>query len=205
MIIGEKNLIEQLNCPEELLPVIRKLKSPRLIQNYIGENFTYNHSDTTYRSFIEVMKTYNADCFEGGIGFAYPLLYLWGYHPQIVLIHADHEKDVDHNLVTYRYKNRLGAIAMSSYKELLDRLPLFDNMQELIMSYYHHYTCPDPRWFNEYTVIGYSDPVDLVKKFGTGWFFLPGETALKYLYDHYMDGVMCTPVFTGERYPYPGE
>ncbi len=205
MIINENSLVKQLGCPEELLPLIRKLRSPRLIQNFMEEKFTYNHSDTTFRSFIEVVKTYNADCFEGCIGFAYPLLYIWGYHPEIVLIHADHEKDVDHNLVVYRYRHKLGSIAMSSYKTLLDRLPLFDNMQDLIMSYYHHYTCPDPRWLGEHTVIGYSDPINLVEKFGTKWFFMPGETTLKYLYDHYMDNIKCTKVFGGERYPYPGE
>jgi len=188
-----QNLFQQLNTPEK-------------IQAFMKEKLKYNHHDT-YKSFISILETSSADCFEGGIGFAYPLLYLHNYHPEIVMIHADNKIDVDHTLVVYRVGKKIGAIAKSYYPMLMDRPPVFDTFRDLIMTYYLHYVCEikGHKLCGTYTVIGYSDPINLVEKFGTNWFFLEGDFALKNLYDHFTDNVWCTKIFNNERFLYPPE
>jgi hypothetical protein len=51
-------------------------------------------------------------------------------------------------------------------------------------------------------MVGYSDKIDLVAKFGTDWMFREGENALQDIYDNYARNLMCTHLFNGSRYPY---
>jgi len=201
----EKSLLE-MGFPEKFLSLFYHLSTPEKIQDYLKKELVYNEKET-FRSFIDIAESKTADCFEGGVGFAYPLLYLHGYHPQIVMIHADNKIDVDHTLVAYRLKNKIGTIAKSNYPLLTDRPPEFDTLRDLILTYYPHYVCEikEHEFHGMYTVIGFSDPIDLVKKFGTGWFFARGDNALEYLYDHFTEDVLCTRMFSSCRFPYPPE
>ncbi len=201
--VGPEKLTE-LGCPENLTPLIQQLKTPALIQDYIKKHLIYDHADN-YRAVVDVVKDKKADCFQGTIGFAYPLLYLWGYHPQIVMLQADNVRDVDHNLAVYRIKNKLGAIAMSNFPLLTDRPAIFDSLYELAESYYPHYWTDWPKYYGELTMVGFCQPIDLAKKFGTGWFFQKGRNALKNLYDTYTEGLVCTDIFTSKKYAYPEE
>lgn len=187
---------------EQFKDLISQLKTPERIQTYLNDSLIYNFEDTT-RSFRGVLESKMADCFEGGVSFAYILLHYHGFNPKIVMIQA--ENDVDHTLVVYRKKRLWGSIAKSRHKELTGKRAEFSTLRELILSYYPDYTSDYPKYKGQYSMVGFSDPIDLVKKFGTDWFFLPGDFALQHLYDTFTSGVMCTNVFTEERYPYPPE
>lgn len=197
-----KSILE-LGCPKKILSLLNKLNHPRTIQDYMKNKLEYNHRDDTNRSFLGVVEAKAADCFEGSVSFAYVLLYLWGYDPRIVLIHA--VNDVDHTLVVYKRYDKLGSVAMSRQKELMDRPAVFSNLKDLVLDYYPHYTSIYPKYAGQLTMRGFSDPINLVKKFGIGWFFLPGNNAIEYLYKHIADNLTCTNIFTGKRYPYPPE
>jgi hypothetical protein len=54
-------------------------------------------------------------------------------------------------------------------------------------------------------LVGYTDPIDLVKKFGRGWFFREGNDAELPIFERYARGAVCTHLFTGERYKYHDE
>jgi hypothetical protein len=203
--VDDKYLIK-LGFPEKYIPLINKLNTPEKIQEYLKKELIYNEKET-FQSFIDIAETKIADCFEGGVGFAYPLMFLHGYHPQIIMIHADNQIDVDHTLVAYRLGDKIGTIAKSNYPLLMDRPPEFESIRDLILTYYPHYVCEikEHEFHGMYTVIGFSDPIDLIKKFGTSWFFTRGKNALKDLYDHFTDGVMCTRMFSNYHFPYPPE
>ncbi len=202
----EEKLLLEMGFPEKLIPFINRLNTPEKIQEYLKKELVYNEKEI-FQSLIDIAETKIADCFEGGVGFAYPLMYLHGYNPKVVMIHADNQIDVDHTLVAYRLGDKIGTIAKSNYPLLMDRPPEFSSLRDLILTYYPHYVCEikEHEYHGMYTVIGYSDPIDLVKKFGTEWFFARGENALKNLYDHFTDDVMCTRMFSNYRFPYPPE
>lgn len=200
-MITSRDSLLGLGLAKNFLPLLQRLSTPQKIQYFMRLKFHYNHEET-HRSFVGVATTLQADCFEGGT-FAYTLLYLHEYNPKIVMIHA--ENDVDHLIVTYQHDKNYGSVGMSRQYKLTDRPPIFNTMRDLIMSYYPHYTSSYPEYEGQHTMVGFSDAVDLVEKFGVNWFFLPGDTALEYLYDHVADNVMCTHIFTGNRYPYPPE
>lgn len=196
--------MNKINCPIEFYSLIQELNTPFKIQKYMKERLTYHHQDTV-KSFPHIIRDHTADCFEGGIGFAYPILYYWGYDPSVVMLHADHKRDFDHTLIIYKKKNKIGSIAKSSFPTLMDRKPIHSSLHELIDTYYPYYVSDFPEYVGENTLIGYSDPIDLIAAFGTDWFFLKGDNALKNLYDHFTDGIMCTNYFTKKRFLYPPE
>ncbi len=200
----DSHILEKLGCPASLSTLCQRLNTPSTIQQYMVEHFIYNNSDTN-SGFLTIIQHMSADCFEGGAGFAFPLLYLHGYYPKIVMIQADNRIDVDHTLVVYRKNNFIGSIAWSSYKTLMDRPPIFSSLRDLIMTYFPHYTCELPQYKGHYTVIGYSDPIDLVNKFGREWFFTSGSRALQHIYDNFTEHVYCTSLFGNKRYLYPPE
>lgn len=202
--IIDPQILTILSCPKSLIPLIEELKTPILMQDYIKKNLEYEHEDN-YRAIADVVDDKVADCFQGTIGFAYPLLHLWGYKPKIVMLQADNKRDVDHNLAVYRIKNKLGAIAMSNFPLLTDRPAVFDSLYELAESYYPHYWTDWPKYYGQLTMAGFCQPIDLIKKFGTGWFFQKGKNALKHLYDTYTNGLVCTDIFTKRKYAYPEE
>lgn len=178
------------------------LNNPQKIQKYLKSELEYNYNDTL-RSFRGVVENESADCFEGAVSFAYILLYYWKFDPRIVFIQA--ENDVDHTLVVYKKNKKYGSVAMSRHQELMGKPPEYNSLFDLIYSYYPDYTSDYPEFLGQLSMRGFSDPIDLVKKFGTGWFFLPGDNALEHIYDHVTENVQCTSIFTKARYPYPPE
>lgn len=195
------SLVAGLDLPESIESLARKLNSPEEIQRYL-HTLRYNHLDTT-RSARGIIETNTAHCFEGSSGLAYALLKLCGYHPRIVMIQADNELSVDHNLAVYSLDGRLGAVAMSSLRTLMGRPPRFKSLRSLIKSYESYYTADyPPERVGEPALIGYTDPIDL-DRYGMEVFFAKGDQAMRHIYDTYTDGVMCTNFKTGESYPYP--
>jgi len=191
-------------CPEKYISLVKQLNTPWEIQEYIDQHFTYDHSNTT-RGLIGILETKGnpAHCFEGAI-FAYTLLWLHRWQPAIVLLQAgDNKYGEDHNIVVYRYKNRLGAVAMSAWDTLKGKPPAYPSLRDLVLGgYYFPFTSELDPYKGVWDLIGYSDPIDLQKKFGLEWMFRKGENALQDIYDYYARDLMCTHIFNGSRYPY---
>ena len=199
--------LHTLGCPDKYIPLVQQLDTPWQVQTYINQHFKYDHSNAT-RGLVGILETKGnlAHCFEGAM-FAYTLLWLHGWKPSIVLLQAgDNKYGEDHNIVPYRYGNRLGAVAMSAWETLKGKPPVYPSLRDLVLGgYYFPFTSELDPYKGVWDLVGYSDKIDLVAKFGTGWMFRDGQNALRDIYDYYARDLMCTHLFNGSRYRYIDE
>lgn len=163
-----------LDFSEEELLIVGALDSPRRVQWFLDNEVYYNNDhaaveqEETSISPRKVLRAGMAHCFEGAL-FAYAVNYLHGFEPRWMLLEGS--RDVDHNLVVYQDKHavRWGCNAHSGYPRLNGREAEFFTLRELAESYVPYYYSGytnDPR---DLTLVGFSEPVDLTKKFGTQW------------------------------------
>jgi len=172
--------LQRLGCPGDLIPLVQQLDTPQKIQEYVDSHLVYDHSDDT-RGLVGVFRDGKAHCFEGAL-FIDTLLEVHKRGPKVVLLQAGGGKrniyGEDHNIVVYRYKDRLGSVAMSSWPTLKDRPPVFHSLRDLVaIGYWNAYTSEVPGYEKVHNLIGFTDPIDLVKKFGTNWMFRDGPHA----------------------------
>lgn len=196
--------LRTLGCPDKYIPLVKQLNTPWKIQEYIDQHFTYDHSNAT-RGFVGILETEGnpAHCFEGAI-FAYTLLWAHGWKPGIVLLQAgDNRYGEDHNIVPYRYGDRLGSVAMSAWETLRGKPPVYPSLRDLVLGgYYFPFTSELDPYKGVWDMVGHSDKIDVVAKFGTDWMFREGKNAVQDIYDDYARNLMCTHLFNGSRYPY---
>ena len=142
-------------------PVLRKLKKPRQIQDFLDDHVEYNSAVTCYSPLL-VIRNGLAHCMEGAM-FAAAALRRLGHEPLIVDLLA--VRDDDHVLAVFRENGCWGAIAKSNYAGLRFRSPVYRTIRELAMSYFEHYYNPK----GEKTLRGYSRPVNLSRFDGLNW------------------------------------
>lgn len=169
----------------EELKQISPLDTPKKIQDYLDRDIGYNgdyltsaERDTAY-SPKQVLQHRKAHCFEGAL-FAYTCLFLHGYQNDalsIMLLLGI--EDQDHNLCVYQDKEsgQYGAIAKSGSRlsGLGGREAGFTTFEELANAYSGHYgrygdhLDIEPEHRNITSLLGYSEGINLVDKFGTDW------------------------------------
>lgn len=158
---------------EELL-ILAALDNPRRVQWFLDNEVYYNNDhgeiemDETSMPPRELLRTGKAHCFEGA-QFAYMVNYLHGFEPRWVLLEGT--RDVDHNLVVYQDKHavRWGCNAHSGYPHLGGRDPEYFTIGEMAETYMPYYYSGYTNKPSDLTLAGYSEPVDLTKKFGVQW------------------------------------
>lgn len=167
-----------LQFPQEECLVIATLNTPRKVQRFINTNLTYNQdhiingsmeqNEETALSPRMVLRTALGHCFEAGL-LAYMINYLHGYDPRLVFLEGIFGDD-DHTIVRVKGKDgRYGANAQSSYRHLRGRPMVFSSDRELAESYKGWYTFSARYEPERSNLVGYSEPIDMVEKFGTGW------------------------------------
>ena len=77
----------------------------------------------------------------------------------------DLKKDSDHALCIFRINKFWGAISKTNHSVLRWRDPIYKNVRELAMSYFHEYFLDN----GQKTLESFSKPFDIWKKFGTKW------------------------------------
>lgn len=191
------------------LTVFAALDTPQKVQAFLDTELTYNNdhatpdSEETAWTPRQVLARANAHCFEGAM-FAYAVNTLHGHAPRLVLLEAS--QDSDHNLVLYRdaASGLYGCNAHSAFPMLNGRPPTYRDVRSLAESYHPHYYSDRSRDPDELTLVGYSEPIDLVARHGAAW--MASTTDLWDLYFSYVDE---TAVFrylfddggTTHRYP----
>lgn len=147
--------------------IVDHLSDPWSLQAFIADELAYNFEPDgpTANGPIQVLKNKAAHCFEGAV-FAAAVLWYHGYPPTLVLLEAPN--DFDHNLIVYRENDKVGSVSQSRHRELLGKPPMFDNLRDLVMSYYPDYYSDWTEDRDELTLRGFSDPIDL-RRFGTDW------------------------------------
>ena len=144
--------------------LFKKLSTPIKIQDYLDTlpiNFE-KRRDTHYSPRM-VMEYNKAHCIEGAL-FAAAALWVNGSEPLLLDLCAA-KGDYDHVVALYQYNKHWGAISKSNHATIRYRDPVYKNVRELALSYFHE-------WFPESTGIRtlrtYSKPLNM-KKFGSSW------------------------------------
>ena len=137
--------------------MMRKMNTPAKVQDFLnGLEFNFeNNGKETIKSPIRVLRERNAHCMEGALLGAY-ILSLQGQKP--LILHLKTVKgDFDHMITLFKEDGLWGALSKTNHGVLRYREPVYKNIRELVMSYFHEYFLDDGRK----TLRQYSKPLDL--------------------------------------------
>ncbi|HEY5898676.1 MAG TPA: hypothetical protein VIV54_14000 [Burkholderiales bacterium] len=135
--------------------LLRRLDTPQKIQAYLhGLRQNFEPDGETCRPVRQVLKRRRAHCIEGAM-LAAAALWVHGEPPLLLDMRA--EQDFDHVVALFRRNGRWGAISKTNGIGLRWRDPVYRNLRELAMSYFHEYT--NKR--SHKTLREYSVPFDL--------------------------------------------
>ncbi len=199
----------QLRFTNYELLVLAALDTPARVQEFLNTQIHYNNDhafpgqDETALSPRRVLQTGVAHCFEGAM-FAYAVNFLHDHSPRMVLLEA--QQDSDHNLVIFQdaQTKLYGCNAHSAFPNLDGRPAQYATIRALAESYHPYYY--SDRTFNptDLTLVAYSDPFDLIARFGTGW--IDSDEPLWEIYFTYIDDSLCFHNLfddSGETHIYP--
>lgn len=156
--------------PQSLLSKLEKvflgLKTPAQIQDFLDRMpFNFEKAEETYRSPSEALKHKKMHCFEGAL-FALACLAYHGKKSFLLDLKTyDLKNDADHVVVVFQVNKRWGAISKTNHAVLRYRDPIYPSIETLVYSYFHEYFLNN----GEKTLISYSAPFDVVKRFGKKW------------------------------------
>lgn len=179
------------NLTKEEEKVLRSLNSPGKIQDFLNNlKINFELKGETCMSPRMVLKTGMCHCIEGAMLAALALRFL-GYKPLLVDLTATKD-DFDHVIAVYKKNEFWGAISHTNHGVLRYREPIYKNIRELVMSYFHEYTDPKGRK----TLRSYSNPVDLSKFDKKAW--MTSEKDLWYIND-YLEKVKHYPIINKKQ------
>jgi len=117
--------------------IIQSHKTPERVQQYL-KTIPYNRelSGGTCYSFRRVVRENRAHCLEGALAAA-TILEQHGYPP--VLMSIESQDYLDHVLLVFKRKGRLGSVARSRDLGLHGRKPVFRSLRDLVLSYFEPY------------------------------------------------------------------
>ncbi|HEY0220636.1 MAG TPA: hypothetical protein VGC58_00230 [Candidatus Paceibacterota bacterium] len=131
---------DKFGYSKEEVKLFRRLNTPAKIQDYL--NFTpFNFEDGwgTCLSPRRAIRQNRADCIEGAL-LASAALEFHGYEPLVVDLRSLKKPyDYDHVIAVFRKDGFWGAISKTNHSVLRYREPIYKNMRELVMSYFHEY------------------------------------------------------------------
>jgi hypothetical protein len=185
----------------EELVILAALDTPAKVQAFLNERIYYNDDhasvdqEETAMAPQLVLRTGMAHCFEGAM-FAYVVNHLHGHEPRLVMLEAS--QDADHNLVVCRdpATGLYGSNAQSRYPGLVGRPAEYATIRALTETYvplYYSDRTLDPA---DLTLVGFSEPVDLVAKYGAAW--LGSDRPLWDIYYTYIDDSVLFRYFSGD-------
>jgi len=174
MNIKYRNQLRALLSPAEHR-VFKRLDTPHRIQTYLEalpQNFSFSRGET-FRSPRRILQKKSAYCFEGALFAAAAL----AYHGKeaLLLDLQTTDDDYDHVVALFKEKDRWGALSKTNNPVLRYRDPVYKNVRELAMSYFHEYFLED----GEKTLLAYSKPFDLTKYKPEKW--VTAEEPLEWL------------------------
>lgn len=133
---------------------LAQLRTPERIQDYVSKLPTnFEPEGDTCLSVVEVLKQRRAHCIEGAF-LAACALWLNGQKPMLMDLRA--LEDDDHVVALFKRGRHWGAISKSNHIWLRWRDPIYRNLRELAISYFHEYVRGASK-----TLWSYSLPFDL--------------------------------------------
>lgn len=149
--------MKNLTFSKEEIAFMKKLNTPKKVQDFldtIAINFEEDGIDTL-KSPLSVIRTNSAHCIEGAILAAY-IFSIQGKQPLLMNLKSN-KKDFDHTVALFKENGYFGAISKSNHYSLRYREPVYKNIRELALSYFHEYFTDD----GEKTLRKYSVPLNL--------------------------------------------
>lgn len=179
------------NLTKKEVRLLKSLNTPQKIQDYLNKlQINFDYRKDTYRSPRKVMETGKCHCIEGAT-FAAFALSLNGYKP--LLVHLKTTKhDYEHVIAVFKKNGKWGAITKTNHAVLRYREPVYSNIRELVMSFFHEYFLDN----GKKTLRNYSIPVNLSRFNKENW--ATDEKDLWYI-DSYLDKVKHYPILTKKQ------
>lgn len=168
MIKVKEEIESFLNNKE--LTLVKKLNTPTKVQDFLDKTpFNFEKGGETYMSPRRVLEAGRMHCFEGVLLASLCLEY-HGYKNSILDLKVKdgffkRGEDSDHTLCIFEIHGYCGAISKTNHSVLRFRDPIYKNVRELALSYFHEYFLDD----GTKTLQSYSKPFDVWKRFGTSW------------------------------------
>ncbi len=173
------------------MEILKKLDSPKKIQDFLNTlKINFEEKGETCMSPRMILKTKKAHCIEGAI-FAALALRLHGEKPLLVDLKTT-KNDFEHVLAVFKKHGKWGAITKTNHAVLRYREPVYKNIRELVMSYFHEYFMDN----GKKTLRSFSVPVDLSKFDKQGW--ATAGKNLWYIHDH-LDKVRHFPILNRKK------
>ncbi|MFZ3015464.1 MAG: hypothetical protein WA101_00470 [Minisyncoccia bacterium] len=153
-----------LTFTKKEIVLMNKLNTPAKVQDFLNSlRFNFEESGIqTLKSPIMVLREKNAHCMEGALLGAY-ILSLHGHKPLILHLKTT-KHDFDHIITLFKKDDFWGALSKTNHAVLRYREPVYKNIRELVMSYFHEYFINN----GVKTLRQYSKPLDL-NIFEKGW------------------------------------
>jgi len=146
---------EDLGLARAEFAVLRRLDSPQKIQAFLfGLRQNFEPRGDTCRPVQAVLGARRAHCIEGAM-LAACALWVHGEPPLLMDLRA--VRDFDHVVALFRRRGRWGAMSKTNGAFLRWRDPVYRNLRELALSYFHEYT----NKLHHKTLREYSLPFDL--------------------------------------------
>lgn len=118
--------------------LFKKLNTPLKIQDFLNKlQFNFEEKGETIKSPILVLRNKKAHCLEGALLGAY-ILSQHSFKPYLMHLKAI-KNDYDHVVVPFKIKGFWGALSKTNHAVLRYREPVYKNIRELAMSYFHEY------------------------------------------------------------------
>ena len=139
---------------------MRKLNTPGKVQDFLNSlpfNFEKQRKiqRETLKSPMMVLRTKSAHCFEGALFGAY-ILSSHKFPPLILHLQTTKE-DYSQVMAQFKIDGLWGALSKTNHAVLRYREPIYKNIHELVMSYFHEYFLDN----GLKTLRKYSAPLDL--------------------------------------------
>ena len=142
---------------------MKKLDTPAKVQDFLnGLRFNVEEGGPTLRSPLFTLRSRKAHCLEGAILGAH-ILSLHGFPPLLMHLGAT-RSDFDHVIAPFREGKLWGALSKTNHAVLRYREPVYKNIRELAMSYFHEYFLDN----GQKTLRKYSGVLNL-NTFERGW------------------------------------
>lgn len=156
--------------------VFERLSTPQKIQDYLDTlPINFEMKGETYMSPRRVLREKTAHCFESALLAAAALAY-HGQKP-LLLDFRTIPEDEDHVVVPFRQNGFWGALSKTNHAILRYREPVYKDIRELALSYFHEYLT----WKGKKSLRGYSKPFDLSRYAPEKW--ITAEKELFWLVD----------------------
>ena len=142
---------------------VRRFRSPGQAQDFLNSlPFNFEEGGETLKSPLRTLREGNAHCMEGALLGAY-ILSLQGFPPLILRLEA-RRGDFHHIIAPFEVGGLWGALSKTNHSVLRFREPIYRDIRELCISYFHEYFLDS----GHKTLRRYSAPLNL-KQLGREW------------------------------------